>query len=116
MFAKTMIAVSVAVVLGAASAALASDRESTGGYQLQTRQGIQGLNHPSYVTDAGRAYALDESSKAKKKKVSKQQKPEPSSTSGQASKSEKPVPPSTSGKASKSETEEQARQRRFYER
>lgn len=100
MFAKTMIAVSVAVVLGAASAALASERESAGGYQLQTRQGIQGLNHPSYATDTGRAYALDESSKPKKKKVSKQ---------------ETPGPPTTSGSASKPETDEQARKRHYFE-
>lgn len=91
MFTKTMITVSVAVVLGTASAALAgSDRDEGGGYQVQNWQGIQRLNHPSYMTDAGRAYALDESSKQKKpKKGSKQAAP---STTGQVS---KPAAPST---------------------
>jgi hypothetical protein len=108
MFAKTTIAVSVAIVLGAASSAIAaSDRQSGDGYQVQTRQGIQGLNHPSYVTDGGRAYALDESSKPKKK-ASKQESNPTGGTAGQA-KAPKPE------KASNTETEEQARHRRYLE-
>jgi hypothetical protein len=109
MFAKTTIAVSVAIVLGAASSATAaSDREIGGGFQVQTWQGIQGLNHSSYVTGAGHAYALDESSNPKKKKVSKQESNPAAGTVGQG-KLSKP------DKQSKTETEEQARQRRYYE-
>ena len=67
MFAKTGVAVSIAICLGAAGAALASERDSSGGYQA--RQGIQEPNHLSFTTDVGRAYALAESSKAKKKKA-----------------------------------------------
>ena len=79
MFAKTGVAVSIAICLGAAGAALASERDSSGGYQA--RQGIQEPSHLSFTTDVGRAYALDESSKPKKKKAPKT---EPASTSGGA--------------------------------
>jgi hypothetical protein len=86
MYAKTAVAVSVAVALGAACAALASERDRTGGYQA--RQGIQEPSLPSFMTDVGRVYALDESSKTKKKKAPKQVKTEPASTSGAASRAQ----------------------------
>jgi hypothetical protein len=81
MFAKTGVAVSIAICLGAAGAALASERDSSGGYQA--RQGIQEPSYLSFTTDVGRAYALDESSKSKKK-APKQEKTGPTSTSGSA--------------------------------
>ena len=98
MFVKTGVAVSVAVVLGAACAALASERDSSGGYQA--RQGIQEPSHASFMTNVGRAYALDESSKAKKKKAPKQVK------TGQTS---------TSGSPARAESDEAARLRRYQE-
>jgi hypothetical protein len=101
MFTKTMIAVSVAIVLGAASATLASDRESGGGYQVQTWQGIQRMNHPFYVTDAGHAYGLVESSKPEKPSKKKLSKPEKTLKPEKAS--------------SKPETDAQARQRHYYD-
>jgi hypothetical protein len=109
MFTKTTIAVSVAIVLGAASSALAaSDRESGDGYQVQTRQGIQGLNHAPYVTDGGRLYALDESSKPKKKVLKQESNP----TGGTVGQGKAPKPEKAS---SKTETDEQARLRRYQE-
>jgi hypothetical protein len=83
MFAKIGVAISIAICLGAAGAALASERDSSGGYQA--RQGIQEPSHVSF--DVGRAYALDESSKAKKK-APKHVKTEPASTSGSAARAE----------------------------
>jgi hypothetical protein len=85
MFAKIGVAISIAICLGAAGAALASERDSSGGYQA--RQGIQEPSHVSFTTDVGRAYALDESSKAKKK-APKHVKTEPASTSGSAARAE----------------------------
>jgi hypothetical protein len=102
MFAKTGVAVSVAVVLGAACSALASERDSSGGYQA--RQGIQEPRHASFMTDVGRAYALDESSKPKKKKVSKQQGNPTNLEQGKSSKAQAPSNP---------QTDEQAKQRRY---
>lgn len=86
MLAKTGLAVSIAICLSAGGAALASGRDSSGGYQA--RQGIGEPSHASFATDVSRAYALDESSKAKKKKAPKQAKPEPASTSGAAARAE----------------------------
>jgi len=106
MFVKTGVAVSVAVVLGAACAALASERDSSGGYQA--RQGIREPSHASFVTNVGSAYALDESSKAKKKKAPKQVKTEPASASGAAARAQ-----STSGAAAGAQSDEAAKQRRY---
>jgi hypothetical protein len=104
MFAKTTIAVCIAIVLSAASSAIAaSDRASGNEHQVQTRQRTEGLNHPPYVTDAGRAYALDESSKPKKK-VSKQQGTPTNLEQGKSSRAQAP---------SNSQTDEQAKQRRY---
>jgi hypothetical protein len=108
MFAKTGVAVSIAICLGAAGVALASERDGSGGYQA--RQGIQEPSHLSFTTDVGRAYALDESSKAKKKKAPKQVKTEPASTSGSAARAQSP-----SGSAAGAGSDEAARLRRYQE-
>lgn len=86
MLAKTGLAVSIAICLTAAGAALASERDGSSGYQA--RQGIGAPSHASFTTDVSHAYALDESSKAKKKKAPQQLKPEPASTSGASSRAE----------------------------
>jgi hypothetical protein len=81
MFTKTMLAVSAVLVLGAAGT------ESGGGYQVQGWQGTQEQTHSSFSTDVSRAYALDQSSKAKKK-APKQEKTQPASTSGAAARAQ----------------------------
>ena len=86
MFTKTMLAVSAVMVLGAASLATAGT-ERGGGYQVQAWQGTQEQTHSSFTTDVSRAYALDQSSKAKKK-APKQVKTQPASTPGAAARAE----------------------------
>ena len=65
MLAKTTIALFVAAALGAASAALANDRDGyeSGGFQVQTwqdiaksRQDVQNQIHRLYNTNSGDAY------------------------------------------------------------
>ena len=81
MFTKTMLAVSAVLVVGAAGT------ERGGGYQVQAWQGTQEQTHSSFTTEVSRAYALDQSSKAKKK-APKQEKTQPASTSGAAARAQ----------------------------
>jgi len=86
MFTKTMLAVSAVMVLSAASLATAGT-ERGDGYQVQAWQGTQEQTHSSFTTDISRAYALDQSSKAKKK-APKEVKTQPASKSGAAARAE----------------------------
>ena len=86
MFGKTMLAVSAVMVLGAASLATAGT-ERGGGYQVQAWLGTQEQTNSSFSTDVSRAYALDQSSKAKKK-APKQEKTQPVPTSGAAARAQ----------------------------
>jgi hypothetical protein len=81
MFTKTMLAVSAVLVLGAAGT------ERGGGYQVQAWQGTQEQTHSSFSTDVSRAYASDQSPKAKKK-APKQEKTQPVPTSGAAARAQ----------------------------
>jgi len=76
---KKMLITFAAVALGIAGTV--SSAQASG---YQARQGIQEPSYLSFTTDIGRAYALDESSKSKKKPP-KQEKTGPTSTSGSAS-------------------------------
>jgi hypothetical protein len=87
MFTKTMLAVSAVMVLGAASLATAGT-ERGGGYQVQAWQGTHEQTHSSFTTDVSRAYALDQSSNAKKKKAPKEERTQPAPKSGAAARAE----------------------------
>ena len=82
---KKMLIAIAAVALGIAGAVSSAQAGSKDGYQA--RQGIQEPSHLSFTTDVGRAYALDESSKSKKK-APNQVKTGPTSTSGSPAREE----------------------------
>jgi hypothetical protein len=105
---KKMLIVVAAVALGiagAVSSAQAGGKDDDGWGQGGIKTGPLGQSfgglpagaHLSFTTDVGRAYALDESSKAKKKKAPKTQ------------------PASTSGGAAGAASDEAARLRRYQE-